>query len=335
MDHPILVTGGLGFIGSAVVRRLVAGGTEVVNLDAMTYAASPERLEGVAHDRLTTHRCDVTDEERVRSLVRQAAPRLLIHLAAESHVTRSETDQSLVMSTNVEGTRVLLEAALDAGVERVLHVSTDEVYGPCPEGSFSEDAKEPGEGRATSPYARSKALADDIARSFFGRLPVIVVRPTNCFGPWQHPEKAVARWVTRALAGKGLPVWGDGGQTREWMHVDDAVAGIELIALQGVPGNVYNLGPGNRGITNLEVAAEIARRAGTESAPYLTEYDRPDHDRRYAVDSSRARALGWEPRWQLEAGIDATVDWYRAHEGWWKSLLPDAEAIYRDEAAAS
>lgn len=335
MQRPTLITGGLGFIGSALIRRLTASGASVVNLDAMTYAASPERVADVPSDLLNTSRCDLTTDDLDR-IVTDIKPHLVVHLAAESHVTRSETQEDTFMRTNVEGTRRLLEAATKAGVERFVHISSDEVYGPCLEGAFSENEKTEGPGRATSPYARSKAIADDLARGYSDRIGVIVVRPTNCFGPWQHPEKAIARWMTRALSGRRLPVWGDGLQAREWMHVDDACAGIELIAAEGDPGETYNLGPGPADLPNHDIARAVARHAGiSEDAVYLTAYDRPMHDRRYAVDSSKARALGWTPEMDLEEGLAHTIGWYRAHEDWWSTLIPVAERIYTDEEVSA
>ena len=335
MQLPILVTGGLGFIGSAFIRRMTAAGARVVNLDAMTYASSPDRLAEVDPKLIETIRCDLVTDD-VTELVARTNPAVVVHFAAESHVTRSETQEEVFMRTNVEGTRRVLEAAVEADVERFVHISTDEVYGPCLEGAFAEHEKAPGPGHATSPYARSKALADDLARSFGDRLPVSVIRPTNCFGEWQHPEKAIARWITRALGGERLPVWGDGRQTREWMHVRDACAGIELVATAGEPGETYNLGPGPTDVPNVEIARTVAARAGAPvDHVYLTAYDRPMHDRRYAVDSSKVRALGWEPSFDLEQGLADTVEWYRAHEDWWRPLVAAAETIYSDEEVST
>ena len=331
MDKPVLVTGGLGFIGSAFIRRVTSGGGRVVNIDAHTYAASPARLADVAPDLLRTIRLRVEDES-IAEIVTETRPRLVVHFAAESHVTRSETQEEAFMRANVDGTRSILEAARAAEVERVVHISTDEVYGPCLEGAFTESEKEPGPGHATSPYARSKALADDVAQGFLETIPLTIVRPTNCFGPWQHPEKAMARWVTRALAGRRLPVWGDGAQSRQWMHVDDASKGIEMLAEKGASGEIYNLGPDSSERTNLEAAELVARLTGAPGdSVYLTAYDRPQHDRRYAVDNSKAAALGWAPDRDFESGLAATVEWYRNHEAWWRPLIETAEALYADD----
>ena len=198
---------------------------------------------------------------------------------------------------------------------------------------IAEEDKAPGEGRATSAYARSKALADDLARSFAARVPVIVVRPTNCFGPWQHPEKAVPRWVVRALLGEPLPVWGNGLHVRDWMFVDDAIAGIDILIQRGEAGEVYNLAPEGKQRPNMEIARMIARAAGRdETGVYATEYDRPSHDQRYAIDASKIRALGWRPASGLEERLAQTVVWYREHRDWWAPLVPEAERLYADSA---
>jgi dTDP-glucose 4,6-dehydratase len=325
-----MVTGGLGFIGSAFVRALAASGRRVLNVDLDTYAGDACRLEGLPDGAVETVRADVAESE-LAGLVARERPRLLVHFAAESHVTRSESAEGEFFRTNVDGTRRVLEAAAAAGGVRVLHISTDEVYGPCAGNPFAEAAKRPGEGLATSAYARSKAVADDLAMQWADRVDVVVARPTNCIGPWQHPEKAVPRWATRALRGERLPVWGSGGQVRDWMHVEDAVSGLELLAKRGERGTAYNLGPAAEGTSNLQVARMVARAAGVpEDTVYLSRYDRPEHDLRYAVDTRRARALGWSPHHPLDRAIAETVAWYREHEAWWRGLVPAAEELYAD-----
>jgi dTDP-glucose 4,6-dehydratase len=330
MADRTLVTGGLGFIGSAYIRRLTAGGRDVLNVDLGTYAGDEARLEGAGPGKVRTVRLDVADSELTK-LTRNERPDLIVHFAAESHVTRSERHEDLFFRSNVEGTRRLIEAAAESGAGRVVHVSTDEIYGPCAAEPFGESDKLPGEGRATSAYARSKALADDVALSFADRVGVIVVRPTNCFGPWQHPEKAVARWVTKALLGERIPVWGDGLYVRDWMFVEDACAGIDSAIARGSVGEAYNLAPEGPQRTNLEMARLIARASGRdEDAVFLTRYDRPMHDRRYAIDASKARTLGWRIEEGLEARLAQTVSWYRQHLDWWMPHLPEAERLYED-----
>lgn len=324
-----LITGGLGFIGSEMTRRLVAAGHRPVVVDIETYAGDRGRVSGVANN-VEIHSVDITDEA-FRHLVREAAPRTIIHMAAESHVTRSEKDPDRFFKTNVEGTEKVLQAARDNDVELVIHVSTDEVYGPCTGDPFRETEKQPGEGLATSAYARSKALADDLALSFADEVPLIVVRPTNCFGPWQHPEKAVARWTVRAIEGKSVPVWGDGLQVRDWLSVGDACSAIETLIDLGTPGEIHNIAPEIEQVTNLEMAIMVAGAAGcSPDAIVLTKYDRPDHDRRYAIDARKLRAHGWRPSVTLPQAIAATVSWYENNRGWWEPLVPGAEELYDD-----
>jgi dTDP-glucose 4,6-dehydratase len=329
VSGPVLVTGGLGFIGSAFVRALAADGEAVLNADLDTYAGDERRIAG-AGELVETVRLDVASPE-LEELVRAEQPSLVVHFAAESHVTRSEDAPEVFFHANVAGTRAVLDAAAALGSCRVVHMSTDEVYGPCPADPFREDEKLPGEGLATSAYARSKALADDLALSYADRVDVVVARPTNCIGPWQHPEKAVPRWATRALRGERLPVWGDGGQVRDWMFVDDAVSALRLLAERGERGEVYNVGPQAEGVPNVEIARAVARAAGRDDGcVYLSHYDRPQHDRRYAVATDRIAGLGWRASRSLEATIAETVEWYREHEAWWSTLVPDAEKLYAD-----
>ena len=302
----------------------------MLNVDLDTYAGDERRLAGVETGLVETVRMDVTAPE-LHDLVRRERPPLIVHFAAETHVTRSEGAAEAFFRTNVEGTRRVLDAALAAGVGRVVQISTDEVYGPCPGEPFREHQKLPGEGLATSPYARSKALADDLAHAYADRLDVVVARPTNCIGPWQHPEKAVPRWATRALRGERLPVWGDGRQVRDWMFVADAVAGVRVLAERGERGAAYNLGPAGEAVPNVEIARMVARAAGADAdAVYLSEYDRPQHDRRYAVCPDRIAALGWRASRSLAGAVAETVAWYRDHADWWSTLVPDAERLYAD-----
>jgi dTDP-glucose 4,6-dehydratase len=302
----------------------------VVNVDVCTYAGDPRRLAGLA-EAVETIRADVADQAFTDIVVR-SRPTVIVHFAAESHVTRSESAPERFFHTNVEGTRRVLDAAEQAGTELVVHVSTDEVYGPCTADPFREQDKLEGEGAATSAYARSKALADDLALSRSHRLGVIVARPTNCFGQWQHPEKAIPRWTLRALRGRSLPVWGGGGQVRDWMHVEDLCAALDVLIERGTRGQAYNISPEGPPRSNLDVARLVAAAAGREDdAVVLSDYDRPDHDVRYAIDSSRLRSLGWSSRHDFEVALEHTVSWYRDHPEWWEQLEPEAEAIYRDD----
>lgn len=328
----MLLTGGCGFIGSNLARWWLAAGGEVVDLDGLTYAGDARRVRALEGHGYVRVEGDVADAGLVASVLSEVQPHAVVHMAAESHVTRSESAPEVFHGANVEGTRVLLEALTKLNPSIVMHVSTDEVYGSCPDAPFREDEKGPGEGRATSAYARSKALADDVAVGFADRLPMIVVRPTNCFGPWQHPEKAFPRWITRGLRGLQLPVWGDGGYVRDWLPVEDLCEAILLLLRVGKPGEVYNVGPSrDPEITNETLARWVGRVLGLpDDHVVLTVYDRPGHDRRYAVDASKIRALGWRPDVEVWSRFGDTVEWYRANRWWWEPMIASAEAIYAD-----
>ena len=339
MSGGVVVTGGSGFLGSTFVRRAVSRGQPVVNVDVGTYAADERRLQSVRRStdssQFRTEQMDVATNA-FTTLVRRLRPSVIVHFAAQTHVTRSENDAEAFAYANVDGTRGVLKAAEDAGTDLVLHVSTDEIYGPCLGPPFREDDPVVESDPATSAYAKSKARADEIARQSFPRVPVIVARLSNCFGPWQHPEKAIARWTVRALQKQPIPVWGDGNQVRDWMHAEDATSGLELLIERGTLGMVYNIAPQGRERTNLEVARSVASAAGhSPDAVYLSEYDRPLHDRRYAIDASRIRELGWRPVGSFDDRLMETVDWYRLHPSWWEPLLPEAEALYSDELESS
>lgn len=334
----VLVTGGAGFLGSHFVRQAVAAGAEkVVNVDRLTYAGDIRRLEAIENEPAYEHvLIDIASQEDVDEVLQRVKPELLVHFAAESHVTRSEKAPDLFHRTNLEGTRVLLESARKFGVRRFVHISTDEVYGPIAQGAFVEEDKLPGDVQASSPYAKSKAIADDLVRSYADRLEVVVARPTNAFGPYQYPEKAFARWVTRALRGEPLLVWGDGRYIRQWLFAQDLAEAVALLSDVGEPGGTYNIGPRHQPeITNLELAHWLVDYVSlSHDQVRLTEYDRPDHDRRYSVDPTRIEQLGWRPG-DTWAQFAATVDWYRDHDGWWGTLIGEAESIYIDAESSS
>ena len=314
----LLVTGGLGFIGSHFVRHALAADPDVrvTNLDALTYAGNPANLRDVEGEpRYRFVRGDVRDTELVDRLV--ADHDAVAHFAAESHVDRSIDGPAPFLDTNVTGTGVLLDAARRHGVERFLHVSTDEVYGPIEDGSFAEEAAL----SPSSPYAASKAGAELLVRSYrvtFG-YPVLVTRSTNCFGSHHHPEKVVPLFVTNALEGRALPLYGDGLHTRDWTYVRDNVAAQWLVLTAGDPGATYNVGAGEER-TNLELARAVLAAVGAGEGLIEHVPDRPGHDRRYAVDSSRIRALGWRPDHGFDEALAATVTWYRDHRDWWSPL---------------
>lgn len=333
-----LVTGGSGFIGSALCLHLHETGASVVNLDALTYAANPASLASLeGSDRYRFEHVDVADAQAVRRAVMNHRPDRIFHLAAETHVDRSIDGPEAFVRTNVVGTLNLLRAAQDhwaslKGRERddfrVLHVSTDEVYGSLgPEGRFTEQS--PYDPR--SPYSASKAGADHLASAWFHTfgLPVALSNCSNNYGPRQFPEKLIPLTILNALEGKPLPVYGDGAQVRDWLHVEDHARALDLIARSGRPGRVYNVG-GQAERTNLQVVEaicdildELTPMAGSARRRALIAFvaDRPGHDRRYAIDASRIEAeLGWAPKETFEAGLRRTVIWYLENDAWWRPL---------------
>lgn len=325
----VLVTGGAGFIGSALVRHLVLErGIEVCTLDKLTYSGRLENLESVAgHPAHRFEQMDICDFESVRALLLDYRPDAVMHLAAESHVDRSIDGPGAFVQTNVVGTYSLLQAARELNENvpdfRFLHVSTDEVYGTLgAEGAFTEDTPY----APNSPYSASKAGSDHLARAWFHTygLPVLITNCTNNYGPYQFPEKLIPMVIMRAVAGREIPVYGDGLQVRDWLFVEDHVTGLWEVLQRGTPGRAYNLG-GECELTNLEVVHTlldvVARRSGRDAndARELIRFvkDRPGHDRRYAMDLNRIRSeLDWSPGTSFEAGVDRTVAWYLSNEDW-------------------
>jgi dTDP-glucose 4,6-dehydratase len=316
----VLVTGGAGFIGSHYVRTLLAGGypafagAEVVVLDLLTYAGTRTNLP--LDPRLTFVHGDIRDPVMVAAVM--AGTDTVVHFAAESHVDRSISGAADFVSTNVVGTQVLLQAALDARVSRFVHVSTDEVYGSIDEGSWPETHPlEP-----NSPYSASKAGSDLLARSYhrtFG-LPVCITRCSNNYGPHQFPEKVIPLFVTNLLDGHKVPLYGDGLNVRDWLHVDDHCRGIQLVAEKGRDGEVYNIGGGTE-LTNLELTTRLLAAVGKGEDMIERVADRLGHDRRYSVDWTKiATELGYAPRTTFEEGLAETVRWYRDHRNWWEPL---------------
>ena len=305
----VLVTGGAGFIGSHLVDRLLAEpDTRVTVLDALTYAGTRDNLSDHLNDeRLSLIVGDVTDPAVVEPLV--AAADQVVHAAAESHVDRSISGPRDFVVTNVLGTHVMLEACRAAG-KPMLYVTTDEVYGSgAPDGSlFDEDAPL----QPRSPYAASKAGGDLLCRSYrvtYG-MAVTTVRGTNAYGPRQFPEKVIPTYTAAALRGEPLPVYGDGSNRREWLHVADWVEGAVAVLERGEPGGVYNIGAGTE-ISNLELAKRICALTGAPESLISFVEDRPGHDFRYGITSERVRALGWEPKVAFDEGLAETVAWYR------------------------
>ncbi|GAA1935422.1 dTDP-glucose 4,6-dehydratase [Kitasatospora viridis] len=322
----ILVTGGAGFIGSTYVRRLLTGGlgtdvSGVTVLDKLTYAGNLENLAPVSGDsRLRFVHGDIADRELVPQLLSEADA--VVNFAAESHVDRSIGDSTEFIRTNVLGTHNLLRAALQQGLPRFLQVSTDEVYGSIAEGSWTEESPlEP-----NSPYAAAKASADLLVRSYARThgLNASITRCGNNYGPYQFPEKLVPAFVTALLRGGTVPLYGDGLNVRDWLHVDDHCRGIQLVLDRGAPGEVYHIG-GGRELSNREVTGMLLRTLGRDWSSVRPVADRKGHDRRYSLDDAKLRGLGYRPRVGFEEGLRQTIAWYRENPSWWRPLLDPGE----------
>ena len=320
MGRRFLVTGGAGFIGSNFVRFVlgVEPGAVVVNVDALTYAgvrSTVAELDAEFGDRHRFVHGDIRDVGLVERLVGDVD--VVVHFAAESHVDRSIEGPSVFLETNVVGTGVLVDAARRAGVGRFVHVSTDEVYGSVAEGFAGEGwVLDP-----SSPYSASKAASDLVARSFgvtFG-FGVVVTRCTNNYGPYQFPEKVIPLFVTNLLDGRKVPLYGDGRHERDWLHVWDHNAAVYLLVDEGVAGEIYNIGA-NAQLANIELTRRILDVMGLGEEWIEPVADRLGHDLRYAVDSSKIRALGWEPQHGFDERLVDTVQWYRSRQDWWRPL---------------
>lgn len=314
----LLVTGGCGFIFSNFIRYLLDkyNDYDIVNLDALTYAGRVENTEDfMDNSHYTFVKGNICDKTKVFDLMKDVD--YVIHGAAETHVDRSIENSTDFLQTNVIGTHVLLEAARAYKVARFIHISTDEVYGSIERGAFKEiDPLRP-----NSPYASSKASADLLAHAYlvtYG-LPVIIVRSSNNFGPFQYPEKITSLFITNALEDRPLPLYGDGLNIRDWLYVMDNCEAIDLILHRGQVGEIYNVGAGNEK-TNLDVTHFILDRLGKPKDLIEFVSDRPGHDRRYALDCTKIRELGWRPRYTFEKALEKTIGWYQSHRDWWKQL---------------
>jgi dTDP-glucose 4,6-dehydratase len=317
MTKPVLITGGCGFIGSNFIRYLLEkdGDVSVINLDLLTYAGNAGNLTDLeSHPRYRFAHGDIADAGTVRRLVGSGVS-AIINFAAESHVDRSIADASPFVRTNICGTQVLLDAAREFRVERYLQVSTDEVYGSLgPTGSFTEETPL----APNSPYAASKAGADLLVRSYghtFG-LPVVITRCSNNYGPYQFPEKMLPLFITNLLQNEPVPLYGDGLNVRDWIHVRDHCAAIERVWRAGRTGEVYNIG-GRCERTNLDLTHTLLEVMGKPRSLIRSVKDRPGHDRRYAIDCSKIeRELGWRPTYPFDQGLRDTVRWYQEHSDW-------------------
>ena len=325
----LLVTGGAGFIGANYVQQVLAThpGDEIVTLDLLTYAGNLANLESVLENpRHRFVRGDIADAKVVASAIGDGVD-AIVNFAAESHVDRSIADAGAFLATNVAGTQVLLDAARKHGVRRFLQVSTDEVYGSLgPTGLFREDTPI----QPNSPYAASKAAADLLVRAAHHThgLPVVITRCSNNYGPYQFPEKLIPLFVTNALADQPLPLYGDGRQVRDWIHVEDHCRGVDLVLREGRVGEVYNLGGGNER-ENIAIAALILDALGKPASLVRHVTDRLGHDRRYAIDATKIeRELGWKPRRDFAGGLRDTIAWYRDHRPWWEAIKSGAYLDY-------
>lgn len=311
----ILVTGGAGFIGSAFVRMAAPDHT-IVNLDKLTYAGNLDNLRSLeGNPNYTFAKADICDAAAVEAIFAEHKPEAVVHFAAESHVDRSILSPEPVVATNFMGSFQMLEAAKRHGVGRYVHVSTDEVYGSIDE---PHDADETWPLIASSPYSSSKAGSDLLALSYFKtyKLPVVVTRASNNYGPFQFPEKLIPLMITNALDDKALPIYGDGQQIRDWLYVEDHCRAILAVLEKGREGEIYNVG-GSRALANLDVVRRILELTGKPESLMTRVTDRPGHDRRYAITSEKLEhETGWRATMDFEVGLKATVEWYTSNRGW-------------------
>lgn len=319
----LLITGGAGFIGSNFVRYMVNKYPKynIVNLDLLTYAGNLENLKDIEKaPNYKFVRGDIADREFVDGLFKEEKFDYVINFAAESHVDRSIVDPGIFVQTNIQGTLALLDAAKTYGVTKYLQVSTDEVYGTLGEtGYFTEETPL----APNSPYSASKAGADLLVRAYYETfgLPVNITRCSNNYGPYHFPEKLIPLMIINALHDKDLPIYGDGLNIRDWLHVEDHCQAIDLVLHNGRLGEVYNVG-GNNERTNIEIVKTILKQLGKPESLMKFVKDRPGHDRRYAIDATKLRTeLGWSPKYNFDSGIEMTINWYLNNQEWWENII--------------
>ncbi|MCE1246845.1 MAG: dTDP-glucose 4,6-dehydratase [Firmicutes bacterium] len=314
----ILITGGAGFIGSNFIRYFLKthNDVELVCLDSLTYAGNLANLDDIMTDsRFSFVRGDICDPQAVAEAMKDCEG--VIHFAAETHVDRSILDADAFLKTNVLGTYNLLLEADRKKIKRFLHISTDEVYGSIEEGYFTENSPiDP-----SSPYSSSKASSDLLAISFFRTygLPVVITRTCNNYGPYQYPEKVIPFFITNLLEGKKVPLYGDGKNVREWIYAEDNCRAIDLVYHKGTEGEVYNIGSGHE-LENIKLTEIILKALGADESHIEYVKDRPGHDRRYAIDSSKIKNLGWSPRFSFDEAISNTIEWYKNNRPWWENI---------------
>jgi len=315
----LLVTGGCGFIGSNFIRYILQKypSYKIINLDKLTYAGNPENLKDVEKNKNYKFvKGDICDKKIVDELSKDLD--CIVNFAAESHVDRSILEPDAFIRTDIIGTHTLLEAVRKNGVPRFVHISTDEVYGSIESGSFTEASPL----KPNSPYSASKAGADLLCRAYYitYKVPVIITRSSNNFGPYQYPEKIIPLFITNVIEDKPLPVYGDGLNVRDWLYVLDNCKAIDLVLHRGKPGEIYNIGAGNE-IPNIELTKKILRILNKPESLIKFVQDRLGHDRRYSLDTSKIRKeLGWKPEYNFDTALEKTVDWYLKNRQWWEKI---------------
>ncbi|MCX5713878.1 MAG: dTDP-glucose 4,6-dehydratase [Candidatus Omnitrophica bacterium] len=320
----IVVTGGAGFIGSEFVRQLAKRGLSpqierdcphIIVIDKLTYAGDLKRLDS-AKGRFTFYKTDICDKNKIFSIVQKEKPGVMVNFSAETHVDRSIVDSSSFITTNIIGTKVLLDACLKYKIKKFVHISTDEVYGEIERGVFREDSPL----QPNSPYSASKAAADLLIKSYIRTygLSAIIIRPSNNYGPWQYPEKFIPVAIHRVLKNKKIPVYAKGLNVREWLYVSDCAQGIILLLSKGKPGEIYNLGSGVSR-RNIDLAKALLDKMLKTHGLIEFVKDRPGHDLRYSLDSVKIKKLGWAPKIDLDTGLQKTIDWYTQNLPWLNS----------------
>ncbi len=314
----ILVTGGCGFIGSNFIRHMLEKypAYKIVNLDKLTYCGNPDNLRDIEKDRRYSFiKGDICDKNIVEKIIKDCDT--VINFAAESHVDRSIEDASGFIRTNIHGVYVLLEAAKKHNIKRFLQISTDEVYGSINKGSFKETSPL----RPNSPYSAAKAGGDHLSLAYHAtfKIPVIITRSSNNFGPYQYPEKVIPLFITNLLENKKVPLYGDGMNVRDWLYVIDNCSAINIVLHKGRIGEIYNIG-GSFEIPNIELTKIILKNLGKTDKMINYVPDRLGHDRRYSLDSSKVRKLGWKPSKSFDTAIKETINWYKANTAWWQKL---------------
>ncbi len=323
----LLVTGGCGFIFSNFIRYELIKHPEsrIVNLDKLTYAANLNNLRDVQKNKnYKFYKGDICNKTLVERIIKREEIDTIINGAAETHVDRSIIEAGSFVKTDVLGTYTLLELSRHHDIKNYIQISTDEIYGSIPKGSF----KETDPLNASSPYSASKGGADLLALAYYKTygLPVMITRSSNNYGPYQHPEKLIPKLIIRAILNKPLPIYGDGKQVRDWLYVLDNCAAIDLILQKGEAGKIYNIGAGEEK-TNIEIVKAILEMLGKTEKLIEFVKDRPAHDRRYSLDSSETNKLGWKPKTEFNNGLKETVDWYLSNEWWWKPLAAKIEEL--------